>query len=302
VRRLLVAAILIGLCPFPVDAQGTGPAVVRVRVADTTGAPLPGAQLVLLRGGKETVLQAIADPAGRYSFSFTPEGARYQLVVRKVGYVQTARLVPVAAGDTLTVAVALAPLPPGLPALDTVRVTGARGIPKAYYINADEIAHSTRGLFDAWDVVRKLRPDMITDKDRCPGEGLKYIWVNGQRLPDDDVPAPPPPPPSPQRRSGSGRGGRGGGSGRPLPTPSVGAQPAEPGSVIAMINPEHIAEVRYLDCWDTSVPGIGGQRALFVTLKPGISFDRKRGSYVDSTVVRPPNPSSGAVDRGGWSR
>jgi hypothetical protein len=56
-----------------------------------------------------------------------------------------------------------------------------------------------------------------------------------------------------------------------------------------MINPEHIAEVRYLDCWDTSVPGIGGQRALFITLKPGISFDRKRGSYVDSTVVPPPN-------------
>jgi hypothetical protein len=46
------------------------------------------------------------------------------------------------------------------------------------------------------------------------------------------------------------------------------------------IKPEHIAEVNYADCFDTSVARPGAQNAVFVALKPGIGYDPGRGSYV----------------------
>jgi len=60
-----------------------------------------------------------------------------------------------------------------------------------------------------------------------------------------------------------------------------------PESLLTSIKPEHIAEARYVSCWDTSVPGIGGQDAVFIILKPGIAYSRKRGSYADSTLAPP---------------
>jgi len=73
--------------------------------------------LVLLKGAKEAVLLATSDAAGKHTFSFAPEDAHYQLVVKKVGFVQSARLVPVAPGDTFSIQLSLAQLgvtvPPG---------------------------------------------------------------------------------------------------------------------------------------------------------------------------------------------
>src|ERR1700674_5857046 len=83
VRRLLaVAAISIALTRGSVLAQKPAPAIVLVRVTDATGAPLSGAELVLLKGAKEAVLLATSDAAGKHTFSFAPEDANYQLVAR----------------------------------------------------------------------------------------------------------------------------------------------------------------------------------------------------------------------------
>src|ERR1043166_442095 len=228
VRRLLVIAVVSVVLPrASLHAQKPAPAIVLVRVTDTTGAPLSGAELVLLKGAKEAVLLATSDAAGKHTFSFAPEDAHYQLVVKKGGFVQRARLVPVAPGDTFSIQLSLAQLPRSL---DTVRVTDQRAFSSHYFIGADEIANSGRYINNVWDAVRKLRPDMIEDKDRCPKEPLKYIWVNGERLPAEDVPTSNPQSPPP--RFARGRGGRGGGSGRPQPTAPLASRPVEPGSLL----------------------------------------------------------------------
>ncbi|MGH7669909.1 MAG: hypothetical protein ACRENQ_10505 [Gemmatimonadaceae bacterium] len=57
---------------------------------------------------------------------------------------------------------------------------------------------------------------------------------------------------------------------------------------LQIIRPQDIAETRHTNCRDTSIPGHGTRNAIFVTLKPGITFDAKHGSYpVDSVPNRP---------------
>jgi hypothetical protein len=46
------------------------------------------------------------------------------------------------------------------------------------------------------------------------------------------------------------------------------------------IHPEHIAEMQFHDCFDTSVPDVGGSNALFVVLKQGVAYSPGEGSYV----------------------
>jgi hypothetical protein len=46
------------------------------------------------------------------------------------------------------------------------------------------------------------------------------------------------------------------------------------------IEPEHIAEMRFRDCFDTTVPDVGGMNALFVVLKPGVVYEPGVGSFV----------------------
>jgi hypothetical protein len=51
-------------------------------------------------------------------------------------------------------------------------------------------------------------------------------------------------------------------------------------SVLASIRSEHLAEVRYVNCWDTSMSGLGTNNAIYIVLKPGIAWDWGRGSHV----------------------
>src|SRR5206468_749921 len=68
------------------------------------------------------------------------------------------------------------------PTLEAVRSTArAESRVNSYFIDADEIATSTRSLIDGWDVLRKLRPDMLGDFGRMCDE-LKHVWVNGRRM------------------------------------------------------------------------------------------------------------------------
>ena len=51
-------------------------------------------------------------------------------------------------------------------------------------------------------------------------------------------------------------------------------------SVMASIHPEHIADVTFADCNDTTVDAVKGSSAIFVALKPGVAFEPGIGSYV----------------------
>jgi hypothetical protein len=56
--------------------------------------------------------------------------------------------------------------------------------------------------------------------------------------------------------------------------------PIEVIAVMRTIKPEHIAELNYADCFNSSVGKNHSNNALFVALKPGIGFEPGRGSYV----------------------
>jgi hypothetical protein len=67
-----------------------------------------------------------------------------------------------------------------------------------------------------------------------------------------------------------------------------------PVSVLSDIAPEHIQELTYHDCFDTSMAAVGNNNALFVMLKPGIMYVQDVGSFVidasTDTVLAKPRP------------
>jgi len=52
-----------------------------------------------------------------------------------------------------------------------------------------------------------------------------------------------------------------------------------------MIQPQYIAEMRYTNCSAKPIVGNRSVDALFITLKPGIGFDLRRGTYVADSAT-----------------
>src|SRR5437870_3498123 len=105
---------------------------------------------------------------------------------------------------------------------------------------------------------------------RVPGKytgptcvGVSHIWVNGKR-----IVLPPPPTELALARARSA-------TLRSRFTYDV-------LSVLSEIEPEHIAEITYHDCFDTSLAAVGANNAIFVTLKPGVGYSPGLGSFADS--------------------
>ena len=289
--RSVVGAIVAGaaFAAAPLDGQQPAPraAIVHVQVADTAGSPLPGVTLTILRTRQqEALFVGTSDNAGKHTFSFTPESVNYQIVVRKVGYIQTARLVPVRPGDTLALTLRMARLPPQL---DTVKVTERQLPSKRYFLGSAEIMASDKPIDDAYDAIRELSPVMVMGDGARLCRGVSSVWINGQRWTNT-------PPPDPGVTVDHTPAGSMRPPPRALPPAFRMAPPPSPMALgtrsvmglLMAINKEHIEQMRYVNCWDTSMPGIGGMDAVFVVLKPGISFNLQRGSYVDSTATPPP--------------
>jgi Carboxypeptidase regulatory-like domain len=255
-------------------AQDTARAVVRVQVNDPANLPLAGVALAVLRANGEAVYSGVTDPHGRYTFRFLPDsGESYRLVARKIGYVDTRRLLRAAAGDSVDLTLGMAK-PPQM--LDTVRVD-ARALSSDYFLDSTSITNSKRPIFDAYDAALKLHPNMLGDRLRGCGT-IQYVWINGVRYPADigSFMGAVVSHPGPKLR-------RNDGSGRPIPGSDAVPHRIDPESPLARIRPQDIASMEYRNCWDTSIPGVGSENALYVVLKPGIEFDWKRGSYpVDS--------------------
>jgi Carboxypeptidase regulatory-like domain len=289
---LALAIIMGGIGPVAAAAQGPLPAVVHVRVTDAAQAPLAGVTLVVIRAHEEGSLIGTTANDGRHTFVFGPDSGSYRVVAKKISYVQTTRLLPAHAGDTINITLSLARIPPQL---DTVRVS-AHALSDDYAINARMISTvgERRYVKDAYDALRDINPNMLGDDAReC--RPVRNIWVNGRReefspTPGYDMPTGQSPgadatvpidawsgPPPVGRR---GRRGANSAS-------SAHAPHAAPTDLLGMIKSEHIAMILYHNCWDTSYPGSGTRNAIFITLKDGYAFDPKRGSYpIDSTPPR----------------
>jgi hypothetical protein len=234
-------------------------AVVRVFVVDSSGAAVTSAELAVLRGLNDVIAHGTTDQYGRASLAFAADSGEYDVVVRKIGYPRSDRFFEAAASDTIVLSIVVPS--PIAKRLDAVNVTAEKDLKtRIYSIDADAIAASKRPLFTAWDIVTKLRPDMAGGRAPCGNDRLN-LWVNGSRIrfvPTNDM---------------------------ALAREHISPRQAVSGAydlVFALyeIQPEHIAEMRFRDCFDTTVPDVGGSNALFVVLKAGIVYEPGVGSYV----------------------
>jgi hypothetical protein len=279
--------------PRVARGQSTVVSQVQVRVRRSGGLAVSGAEVVVVRGLNEVVASATTNDGGLVAFKLAAAQEDYQLVARKVGFRRTEQFFRVTS-DSLSLEVVLLP---AVQALDAVVVTAEADIKrKSYHLDADDIVKSDRPLFDAADILAKLRPDMICGRScdplepvaattrnparKCPGLAFAKprlqcpiddtppsiatnVWVNGQRIsiiaPDEVAVA---------RQHGVLAG-------------------LKPGTmtVLSQIKPEHIAEMNYIDSMDSSVGKIGSEGGLFVVLKPGVRYEPGRNSYVDPELA-----------------
>jgi hypothetical protein len=276
----------------PVVRKRTDSTVFRVEVLDDNGAPLADADVAIVRGVALALDSRVTDSAGVRFLGVPLVSGDVQLSVQKLGYAPYRQFYRLTVADTVVAQVAMRRLARQLGAITVVAKR------RIYHLDENEIANSSRPLVDGLDVVRKLRPGMFGDRlAGMQGCGVAaYIYVNGRRIWDPpqavDVRRLPPP----RASSRSSRGGL-----PPRTTDPRGMRPATPTGeaaatedvrrVLAGIKPEHIAEMTYLDCFDTSVPGLRSNNAIYVVLKFGIEYDERRGS-VTGTDAPARNPET----------
>ena len=268
IALLTLATVAAAFAPAASRAQSAR-AVVQVTARDSTGGPIAGAELTLLRGVRDVVARAKTDSAGRGTMFADDlrDSTDLQVVMRKIGYPRGDRLFMAAPHDTARVTIVVAHL---VNALAPVKVNAAADLRfKSYHLDADDIANSDLWFTDAWDVVKRMRPDILRSRGGC-ATGVQEVWVNGKRI---VLPLPP--------------------TGMARARARVGAPPGArfgyiPVSVLSDIAPEHIEEMTYHDCFDHSMAAVGSVNALFVTLKPGVAFQQDVGSFVvDSEYTKP---------------
>lgn len=295
VQLCRTALLLISLVAPKVAAQATLSTAVHVLVRDSTRRAVGGADVTIVRGLNDVLAHATSDDNGRSTLVVPPAADNYQLIVRHIGYQRVDRFIHVGA-DTVTFDV---PLSPTARQLAPVTVTaGSKSELKlrSYHIDADEIASSDRNLFDAADIVSKLRPDMIcgrecfrgdvaketirnplvkcavlvmdfTPQTNCPASDdslslATNVWVNGVHIRSvalDET--------ANMRRFG------------PLLALSRGTM-----TVLSQIKPEHIEEINYLDSTDGDVDKPGAQAAIFIVLKPGVVYQPGAYSHVEAVA------------------
>lgn len=244
-------------------AQETNRAFVRVTAHDSSGAPIAGAEITVRTGLKDVVGQTTTDDEGHALVSVpAKDSTDFQLTMRKIGYVRGDRFFAVAPRDTANVNL-IVPRP-SANTLAPVKVTASRMSKyETYDLYADEIENADGWMGNGWEIVKKLRPVMLTSRGGC-ATGALEVWVNGKRI---RLPLFP--------------------TGLTAARARVGVPPGArfsyvPVSVLSEIAPEHIAEMHYHDCFDHSMAAVGNNNAIFVVLKPGVIYQENVGSFVIS--------------------
>jgi hypothetical protein len=247
-----------------VSAQVSSPVTIRVHVVDSASVPVENADVSIVKGLKEVVTAGTTDRNGVYVLHVDVREDSYQLVVRKIGFARGSRFLLADSSDNMRAEIVLSR---AVQRLDPVKVTAeVNRTRERTFIDADAIAASDRPLFDAIDIIEKLRPDMTTEPTGCTR--IKALWVNGVRVA--------------YKGPGPALGNR-----RDIPAtarPGHVMMAAPPDAIVALaeIKPEHIASIEYRNCFDKTVAKVGGESALFVVLKDGVAFRRGEGSFVVS--------------------
>jgi hypothetical protein len=270
IRPQLAAIALVASIGTISSAQTQRRVVVRVVATDSTGAPVTSAELTVIRGIRDVLARGSTDSLGHATLIIpgVKDTTDLQVVMRKIGYARSDRFFAAAPQDTVFVGL-MVPRP--LNTLAPVKVTAQADVKaKSYHLDADDIAKSNIPFVDAWDVVKRLRPDILTSRGGC-STGVQEVWVNGEHI---RLPLPP--------------------IGMAAARARVGAPPRArfsyvPVSVLSEIAPEHIEEMTYRDCFDHSMAVVGSVNALFVVLKPGVTYVQDVGSFVlETTSDKPP--------------
>jgi len=271
------------------QALAVAPLAVNVRVVDTAGLVVSGADVAIIRRINESVASGTTDGGGRATLTVTAPQGDYQLVVRKIGYNRSDQFFHATSGGMSFDVV----MHRTVQALAPVTVTAQEDLKrKSYFIDADEIAKHADQLIDASDILKKLKPDMIcgrscsplqvmaattrTPARKCPSLVMQprrscpvdntppslstNVWVNGVFIRSV----------APDTVCQMGRRGL-------LAGLSRGSM-----QVLCEIQPEHIEQMTYADEFDTSVGKNHSDSALFIVLKPGVGYLPGAPSYVVS--------------------
>lgn len=236
---------------------------VSVRVRDETNRAVSGADVMFVQGAGGAFVAGRTDTTGTYQLLDADSlPLPVSVVARKLGYAPTRATLSDVRADGADVLLTLRPTA----ALDTIRINATmRG--KNYVLGKAEILGSTRTIRDALEALEKLRPEMLGDQGRCPSDPVTNVWINGRRVFFKVSSAAP----ARMRKRGAYR---------------VSADPRQSGGelavqkVLASIKPEHLSEIRYVNCWDITTAGIGTNNAIYITLLPGFTWDMSRGSHV----------------------
>jgi hypothetical protein len=261
--RVVTAVVGLFTLSAIAGAQSTSRGFVRVTAHDSSGAPIAAAEITVRSGLKDVVGQTTTDEQGRGLVSLpVKDSSDFQLTMRKIGYVRGDRFFAVAPHDTAEVNIVVPR--PSSNTLAPMKVTAERMSKyDTYDLYSDEIENADGWMGNAWEVVKKLRPVMLTSRGGCD-TGAQEVWVNGKRI---RLPLHP--------------------TGLAAARAFVGVPPRArfsyvPVSVLSEIAPEHIAEIHYHDCFDHSMAAVGNNNAIFVTLKPGVYYQQDVGSFVIS--------------------
>jgi len=258
--RLASALALAGLAGAA-NAQSTKRALVRITARDSSGAAIPSAELTVTRGLRDVVARGSTDEGGHAVLPVDiKETEDLQVTMRKIGYARGDRFFELPLEGTADVAITVARRP--ATNLAPVQVTAERDFKwLSYHLDADQIDTAHVFAENAWELIKRMRPDMLTSRGGCETGALE-VWVNGKRI---RLPLRP--------------------TGLAAARAFVGAPPRArvsyvPISVMSDIAPEHIQEINYHDCFDSSMAAVGSTNAIFIVLKPGVVYQQDVGSFV----------------------
>ncbi len=272
-RRAAIAAGMFGALGSSVAAAQSMPSAgVSVSVRREDGSPVNGATVIVQRAGVGALYIGTTDDLGAYTVRFAADSGQYAVVARKIGLIPVTTPVRVVSGVIDSIIVTLQS---STVALDTVRVVADAARQGAYLLRASNIASSSRTVYDAFDAMSKLQPDMLGDRGRnC--QTAQNLWINGTRVfflhhAVSAVRVTQPSLAAPGTNAAQ--------TGRIAPRAASGSAAPTIKDYLRSVKSEDIAEIRYVNCWDTSMPDVGTNDAIYITLKPGVSWDLKNGSH-----------------------
>ena len=257
-----IAAAFLLTTGRPTVAAAQDTLVIRVHVTDAATAPVPGVEVTVVSDSARLVYFGHTDVAGQFSFTIERGSKSYRISARRIGYVAASRQITVGAADTIAVEMRLSAAPA---ALDTTRVTARPlAVDKQPFIGADEIHRDKRSILSLRDVVLKMRPDIDYQAYKCARMLIGTVYAG----------------PIPRARIFRIAG---------MPDPPR-AKVYINGSWIPSeydpwngIYADHIAQVMYVTCRDSSIAGLPPSpfAAVYVALKPGFAWDMHTRSTVD---------------------